>query len=119
MADFEFNERIILQLKSEFCATLSENIDRAIMKLYKKGTCHLTFKSSELLKKFNLYCGRKHGWLPDGYGRKAYSDLTAEEKAVADSFEGKESYEETHKNQQFYFPESINNIKLLGTGDIK
>ena len=224
MADFEFNEQNILQLKSELCATLLENIDEAIMKvwhefsdryayndysqniqyyngwktnkaykvnskviiplyaynsydgrfcptytvngvlsdiekvmsyldcgrindgysmsemltyaekvgqnrnidtkyfivtLYKKGTCHLTFKSPELLKKFNLYCGRKHGWLPDGYGRKAYSDLTAEEKTVADSFEGRESYEETYKNQQVYFPESINNIKLLGAGKMK
>ena len=98
----------------------NKNIDTKyfVVTLYKKGTCHLTFKSPELLKKFNLYCGKKHGWLPDGYGRKAYSDLNAEEKAVADSFEGRESYEETYKNQQFYFPESINNIKLLGAGNM-
>ena len=223
MADFEFNERNILQLKSDLCATLLENIDHAIMKvfeeftfryaytdysqnihyyngwktnkaykvnskviiplyafdswdgkfrpsytvngilsdiekvmsyldcgrmgngysmsdildfaekigqsrnidskfftvtLYKKGTCHLTFKSPELLKKFNLYCGRKKGWLPDGYGRKTYSDLSDEEKTVADSFEGRESYEETYKNQQFYFPSSHSSIKMLGAGNI-
>lgn len=47
----------------------------------------------------------------DGYGRKAYSDLNAEEKAVADSFEGRESYEETCKNQNFYLPE-FNNYLL-------
>lgn len=223
MADFEFNERNIFQLKSDLCATLLENIDHAIMKvfeeftcryaytdysqnihyyngwktnkaykvnskviiplyafdswdgkfrpsyqvngiltdiekvmsyldcgrigngysmtdilcfaekigqnrnidtkffkitLYKKGTCHLTFKSSELLKKFNLYCGRKKGWLPDGYGRKHYSDLDDEERAVADSFEGEESYKETYQNQQFYFPGPRNSIKMLGAGKI-
>lgn len=90
----------------------NRNIDTKyfIVTLYKKGTCHLTFKSSELLKKFNLYCGRKHGWLPDGYGRKAYKDLTAEEKEVADSFEGRESYEDTYKNQNFYLPKLNNNL---------
>ena len=27
--------------------------------LFKKGTCHLRFKDMELLKKFNIYCGRR------------------------------------------------------------
>lgn len=75
-----------------------------IVDVYKKGTCHLTFKDADLLKKFNLYCGRKLHWLPDDYGRKPYESLDDEEKAVADSFEGRDSYTETYRNQQFYLP---------------
>ncbi|MBQ3434950.1 MAG: hypothetical protein IJG24_07905, partial [Selenomonadaceae bacterium] len=78
----------------------------------KKGTCHLTFNDETLLKKFNLYCGRKLNWLPDGYGFKAYSDLDDEERAVADSFEGRTSYEETFRNRQFYLQSNSNPLML-------
>ena len=80
--------------------------------IFKKGTCHLTFKDMELLKKFNLYCGKKLNWLPDDYGYKPYESLDAEERAVADSFEGRESYEDTYHNQQFYLPTSSNLLML-------
>lgn len=80
--------------------------------LYKKGTCHLTFNDETLLKKFNLYCGKKLNWLPDDYGQKPYESLDAEERAVADSFEGRESYADTYRNQQFYLPSNSNLIML-------
>ncbi len=218
MADYEFNERNILQLKEDLCRSLYSNIDRAIMKvwdsftsrfswseysknihyyngwktnkafkcnkriilplnafsgwqktfelyranvvlsdiekamnyldsgrtesadmanklqvakdcgrntnidtkyftvnLYKKGTAHLTFKDLELLKKFNLYCGKKLKWLPEDYGKKAYTNLTDEEREVADSFEGRESYEETFKKQQFYLTENAASTMLMLT----
>ena len=83
--------------------------------LYKKGTCHLTFHDETLLKKFNLYCGKRLNMLPDDYGYKAYSDLNDEERAVADSFEGKDSYEETYRNRQFYL-QSNSNMLLLTAG---
>lgn len=79
--------------------------------LYKKGTAHLVFKDLELLKKFNLYCGRKQNWLPDSYGTKPYSDLSAEEKDVVDAFEGKASYQNTYAKQDFYLP-TINDTGL-------
>ena len=96
---------------------INTNIDTKYftVNLYKKGTAHLTFKDLDLLKKFNLYCGKKLNWLPDDYGRKAYSDLTEEEKAIADSFEGKESYQDTFKNQQFYLPQE-NSMLMLTAG---
>ena len=84
--------------------------------LYKKGTCHLTFKDLNLLKKFNLYCGKRFNWLPDGYGTKPYEDLSDAEKAIADSFEGRESYEETFKNQEFYLPTNQNSLLMLTAG---
>ena len=94
---------------------LTSNIDTKYftVTLYKKGTAHLTFKDLDLLKKFNLYCGKKLNWLPDNYGEKPYEDLTAEEKAVADSFEGKESYQDTFKNKQFYLPRNVASSMLM------
>lgn len=86
-----------------------------IVDVYKKGTCHLTFKDADLLKKFNLYCGRKLHWLPDDYGRKPYESLSKEERIVADSFEGRDSYTETYRNQQFYLPS--NSSLLMLTAD--
>lgn len=81
-----------------------------IVDVYKKGTCHLTFKDMDLLKKFNLYCGRKLHWLPDDYGRKPYDALDDEERAVVDSFEGCLSYTQTYSNQQFYLPTNFNSL---------
>lgn len=77
-----------------------------IVTVYKKNTCHLTFKDLDLLKKFNLYCGRKLNWLPDDYGFKPYESLDEDERAVADSFEGRESYQQTFANRQFYLQSS-------------
>ncbi|MBO6303933.1 MAG: DUF4942 domain-containing protein [Selenomonadaceae bacterium] len=86
--------------------------------LFKKGTCHLTFKDMDLLKKFNLYCGRKKNWLPDDYGRKPYNKLDDEEREIVDSFEGKESYEDTYKNQEFYLPQN-SGLLMLTMGNVK
>lgn len=38
--------------------------------LFKKGTCHIKFKSEDLLLKFNIYGSQKKNWLPPGYGKK-------------------------------------------------
>ena len=84
-----------------------------IVTVYKKNTCHLTFKDPELLKKFNLYCGRKLNWLPDDYGFKPYESLDEDERAVADSFEGRDSYQQTFANRQFYLQ---SNSPLMLTG---
>lgn len=68
----------------------------------KKGTVHIFFADERLLKKFNLFAGRKKNWLPDGYGKTRYDDMTAEEKEIVRSFEGKQSYEDTVIGQAFY-----------------
>ena len=68
----------------------------------KKGTVHIFFTDERLLKKFNLFAGRKKNWLPDGYGKTRYDDMTAEEKEIVRSFEGKQSYEDTVSGQAFY-----------------
>lgn len=83
----------------------------------KKGTVHIFFTNSEVLKKFNIFGGRKKNWLPPTYGKAAYDDLGKDEQAVVDSFEGKRSYDETLKNAQFYLPSC--SMAMLGPGSCK
>jgi hypothetical protein len=83
------------------------------IKLYKKGTYHIHFTNLELLKKFNLYACKEKGWLPFGYGTKAYKDLSREEKEIVDSFEGEKSYNETYANASYYLSNNNEILKLM------
>jgi len=69
---------------------------------YKKGTTHITFTDAELLKKFNLFGCQKKNWLPPVYGKMRYADMADDEKAVIDSFEGRESYEQVLTAPNYY-----------------
>lgn len=82
---------------------------------YKKGTAHVVFKDMELLKKFNLFGCQKKGWLPPNYGKKSYKDMTKEEKAVIDDFEGEKEYNKTLADKEYYLPTTTNLI-ALGVG---
>ena len=55
---------------------------------YKKGTVHITFKDMELLKKLNIFGGKGKNMLPPRYGKVPYEDMTTEEKAVVNEFDG-------------------------------
>lgn len=59
---------------------------------FKKGTCHITFTDQRLLDKLNIYGSQRKGWLPPSYGRKRYREMTSEEQAVIDEFQGEEAY---------------------------
>ena len=54
------------------------------------------------MKKFNIYGSQGKHWLPNGYGRRQYSEMLSEEQAVIDSFEGRASYEETLRESDYY-----------------
>ncbi|KSZ59684.1 hypothetical protein Z045_05825 [Rhodococcus pyridinivorans KG-16] len=69
---------------------------------FKKGTVHITFKRSDLLKKFNLIGSQRKGWLPPNYGAKSYEAMNQEERDVVDSFEGRDSYADTVERHEFY-----------------
>lgn len=69
---------------------------------YKKGTCHITFRDEELLKKFNIFGSQRKGWLPPSYGKKPYKEMTDEEKAVIDDFEGEAEYKKVYNNPDYY-----------------
>ena len=70
--------------------------------LYKKGTTHIKFRDMELLKKFNIFAAQNRNWLPPNYGKVKYEDMTEEEKAVIDDFQGQKDYEETLRQSNFY-----------------
>lgn len=80
--------------------------------VYKKGTTHLIFLNEELLKKFNIFASKKKGWLPPSYGKCKYDDMSEKEKQVINDFEGKESYNKTMKNLDYYIYDS-NQILML------
>lgn len=73
------------------------------VELKKKGTVHIFFTDEKILKKFNLFGGRKKNWLPPVYGKKRYADMSPGEKAMVDQFEGKQQYQDTMQNEAFYF----------------
>lgn len=82
----------------------------------KKGTVHIFFTNDEVLKKFNIFGGRKKNWLPPSYGKTAYADLGKDEQAVVDAFEGKQSYEDTVRNARFYLPAC--SLAMLGSASV-
>ena len=95
-------------------AGITRNIDTKhfTMTFYKKGTCHLTFKDLDLLKKFNIFGSQKKGWLPPTYGRKAYTSMDTEEKAVIDEFEGEKEYARTLRETHRFITASENLLRI-------
>ncbi len=69
---------------------------------YKKGTCHIMFENLEVLEKFNIFAAMNKNWLPPSYGKKRYKDMSAEEKAVVDSFQGEKAYEKVMARADYY-----------------
>lgn len=85
---------------------------------YKKGTCHITFHEQRIVDVLNIYAARNKNWLPPSYGKVKYSDMTQEEKAVIDAFQGREEYERVTQEPQIYLIEHQANAynALLLTG---
>lgn len=81
-------------LEHNFTRRISSNIDSTYFTItaYKKGTIHLTFNDENILRRFNVAACRGKGWLPCDYGAKSFNELPMDEKAVAESFEGRTSY---------------------------
>ena len=89
---------------------LTKNISCKYFSLnfYKKGTCHIKFndETKPLIEKLNILGSMKKGWLPPCYGKKAYNDMTDEEKAVIDEFQGHEAYERVLNKADYYLDAS-------------
>ena len=102
-------------LQENLRAQQNKNIDCKyfILTFYKKGTCHLVFKDDDLLLKFNIFGSQKKGWLPGGYGKKAYNDMSDDERKVIDEFQGKKEYEKVVNNQNLYITNLNNNLLML------
>jgi hypothetical protein len=78
-----------------------------LVTVYKKGTCHIEFTNLELLKKFNLFGAMHKNWLPPSYGKAKYEDMTPDERAVIDDFEGEAEYRKVMAKRDYYICESI------------
>lgn len=107
-----------LRIQNYFDFGETKNIECKFFKVnfYKKGTVHITFTCPELIDRFNIYAGQRKGWLPPTYGKKAYKDMTAEEKEVIDSFQGEESYNKVMEKHSYYLAPVTNNQMLMLEG---
>lgn len=108
----------------DFWNTLEDSFKQGITKniplkyftatFYKKGTVHLVFTCPELIERLNIYAAQHKKWLPPDYGKKRYSKMTPEEKAVIDSFQGEKAYNEVMAKPGFYLaPVASNNVLML------
>ena len=104
-------------LENYFSAGITKNIPMKYFTatFYKKGTVHLTFACPALIDRFNIYAAQNKAWLPPNYGKTKYNDLTEEEKAVIDSFQGEEAYNEVMAKASYYLaPVTSNQVLMLG-----
>jgi len=90
--------------------------------LFKKGTTHIKFypEAMPLVERLNIYASQKKAWLPPNYGRAAYGNMQAEERAVVDSFHGDgtegsgaEAYAEVMQNASFYLADPTQAVPAL------
>lgn len=77
-----------------------EDLDKN--KSYNKPLLELKLNHGELSEKLNIYGSQQKGWLPPAYGRRSYAEMSKEEKAVIDEFEGQESYQKVYSNPEHY-----------------
>ena len=102
-----------LEFSQEYGETRNITLKYFNITFYKKGTCHITFTNPELLKKFNIFGSQKKGWLPPSYGKKQYKDMTSEEKAVVNEFEGEKEYSKVMSDTKYYLFDGNSSINLL------
>ena len=101
-----------LKFAEEYGETKNIQLKYFTVTFYKKGTCHIVFNNDEFLKKFNIFGSQHKGWLPPSYGKKKYQDMTQEEKAVINEFEGEKEYNKVFSNKGYYLFDR-NNLNLL------
>lgn len=101
-----------LKFAEEYGETKNIQLKYFTVTFYKKGTCHIVFNNEELLKKFNIFGSQHKGWLPPSYGKKTYQEMTEEEKAVINEFEGEKEYNKVILNKGYYLFDG-NNLNLL------
>lgn len=101
-----------LKFAEEYEETKNIQLKYFTVSFYKKGSCHICFNNDELLKKFNIFGSQRKGWLPPSYGKKTYKEMSPEEKAVVNEFEGEKEYEKVMSNSRYYFFDE-NNLNML------
>ena len=114
--DGGLTEAVDLEKSLEFAEEYGESKNIVLkyfnVTFYKKGTCHITFTNEKLLKKFNIFGAQHKGWLPPSYGKKKYSDMTSEEKAVVNDIEGEVQYNKVMCNTSYYLADTNSMLML-------
>lgn len=80
-------------------------VNSLLFTFFKKGTVHIEFTDSEILRKFNISVGKLRGELPMDYAEKDFNDLSETEKKIVKDFEPSELYSVINNYK--------NNIKLI------
>lgn len=101
------------QLDLNFRNGITKNIQCKYFNVtfYKKGTVHITYTCPELIDRFNIYAAQNKKWLPPSYGKKQYKDMTSEEKAVIDSFQGEKAYNKVLDRKDYYLASPTGNTR--------
>lgn len=92
---------------------ISRNIECKYFSLtfYKKGTVHIIFKDLALLKKLNIFGGKGKYMLPPSYGKVPYQDMSFDEQAVINDFDGSEKeYMKIFAQRDYYITENYANL---------
>ena len=111
------------QLENYFAMGITKNIKCKFFEVtfFKKGTVHIKFTCPELIDRYNIYCAKNRKWLPPSYGKKQYKDMTAEEQAVINSFQGEQAYSKVMSKPDYYLasPVAKADTLLLDTTDTR
>lgn len=110
---------LVQTLETSFKQGVTKNVSLKYFNatFYKKGTVHLVFTCPELIERFNIYAAQQKAWLPPCYGKKTYKNMTDTEKAVVDSFQGEQAYNEVMAKAGYYLaPVTNRNVLMLGSG---
>ena len=113
----EKNDQFSLQGYLEDYQTRNIPLKYFTVTFYKKGTCHITFTNERLLKKLNIFGSQRKGWLPKGYARRRYEEFNSEEQGVIESFEGREEYNMTLMDSQYYLFDAGRSMPVLTSGE--
>lgn len=110
---------LVQTLETSFKQGVTKNVSLKYFNatFYKKGTVHLVFTCRELIERFNIYAAQQKAWLPPCYGKKTYKNMSDNEKAVVDSFQGEQAYNEVMAKAGYYLaPVTNRNVLMLGSG---
>lgn len=103
------------QLQNCFNRGITKNIQCRFFTVtfYKKGTVHITFNCPELIDRYNIYAAQNKKWLPPSYGKAKYEDMSAEEQAVIDSFQGRQAYDRVMSRSDYYLASPFSKNEML------
>ncbi len=82
---------------------------------YKKGTVHIKMhpETERIIDALNIYVCKGKNWLPPHYGKVSYDDMSAEEQAVIDDFQGRKKYKNVMENPSLYLYDEQNAGNML------